>query len=177
MTKEYDMEFATLSDEKEIIDLYKAVIEKVNLTEVRLGWNIDIYPNSAFIESAILHGEMCVIREEGKIVAVAVINHSVNTEYNDINWKIKEPKDKLATIHALAVLPGKQGSKTSYRMLSDIEDYCGKNGDLAIHLDVIDTNIPAYKLYIRNGYNEVDRIRMFYDVVGTRVFWMLERVL
>ena len=62
-------------------------------------------------------------------------------------------------------------------MLSDIEDYCRKNGDLAIHLDVIDTNIPAYKLYIRNGYNEVDRIRMFYDVVGTRVFWMLERVL
>lgn len=47
------MEFATPSDEKEIIDLYKAVIEKVNLTEVRLGWNIDIYPNSAFIESAI----------------------------------------------------------------------------------------------------------------------------
>ena len=31
------MEFATLSDEKEIIDLYKAVIEKVNLTEVRMG--------------------------------------------------------------------------------------------------------------------------------------------
>ena len=74
------MEFATLSDEKEIIDLYKAVIEKVNLTEVRLGWNIDIYPNSTFIESAILHGELCVIREEGKIVAVAVINHSMNTE-------------------------------------------------------------------------------------------------
>ncbi len=62
-------------------------------------------------------------------------------------------------------------------MLSDIEDYCRKNGDLAIHLDVIDTNIPAYKLYIRNGYKEVDRIRMFYDVVGTREFWMLERVL
>ena len=105
------MEFATLSDEKEIIDLYRAVIEKVNLTEVRLGWNIDIYPDSAFIESAILNGEMGVIREEGKIVAVAVINHSVNTEYNDINWKIKEPKDTLATIHALAVLPEKQGAK------------------------------------------------------------------
>lgn len=177
MTKEYGMEFAALSDEKEIIDLYKAVIEKVNLTEVRLGWNIDIYPNSAFIESAILHGEMCVIREEGKIVAAAVINHSVNTEYNDIDWKIKGPKDKLATIHALAVLPKKQGSKTGYRILSDIEDYCRKNGDLAIHLDVIDTNIPAYKLYTRNGYNEVNRIKMFYDVVGIREFWMLERVL
>ena len=56
LTREYDMEFATLRDEKEIIDLYKAVIEKVNHTEVRLGWNIDIYPNSVFIENAISHG-------------------------------------------------------------------------------------------------------------------------
>ena len=33
LTRKYDMEIATLSDENEIIDLYKAVIEKVNLTE------------------------------------------------------------------------------------------------------------------------------------------------
>ena len=171
------MEFAKLSDETEIINLYKEVIESVNLTEVRLGWNIDIYPDATFINSAISKGEMCVIRDEGKIVAAAVLNHSVNPEYADINWEIKGPNDRLATIHALAVLPQKQGSKTSYRMLSDIEDYCRKSGDLGIHLDVIDTNTPAYKLYIRNGYKEVDRIKMFYDVVGTREFWMLERVL
>ncbi len=171
------MEFATLSDETEILDFYKAVIERVNQTEVRLGWNIDVYPDAAFINSAITRGEMCIIRDEGEIVAAAVLNHSVNPEYADINWEIKGPEDKLAAIHALAVLPQKQGSKTSYRMLSDIEDYCRKNGDLAIHLDVIDTNIPAYKLYTRNGYNEVDRIKMFYEVVGTREFWMLERVL
>ena len=171
------MEFAKISDETEIVDLYKAVIESVNLTEVHLGWNIDIYPDATFINSAISHNQMCVIRDDGKIVAAAVLNHSVNPEYADINWEIKDPKDKLATIHALAVLPQKQGSKTSYRLLSDIEDYCRKRGDLAIHLDVIDTNIPAYKLYTRNGYNVVDRIRMFYDVVGTREFWMFERVL
>ena len=58
------MEFAKLSDETEIINLYKEVIESVSLTEVRLGWNIDIYPDATFINSAISKGEMCVIRDD-----------------------------------------------------------------------------------------------------------------
>jgi ribosomal protein S18 acetylase RimI-like enzyme len=75
------------------------------------------------------------------------------------------------------VAPDKQGTKVSYSFLKDIEDHCRKKGDVAIHLDVIDTNIPAYKLYIRNGYTEAACIKMYYEVVGTREFWMMEHVL
>ncbi len=121
------MEFANPNDIKEIMDLYERVIEKVNTSSVRLGWNTDIYPNIAFVSEA--------------------------------------------------VSPDKQGSQASYAMLKGIEDICRNRGDLAIHLDVIDTNIPAYKLYTRNGYKEADCIKMYYEVVGTRDFWMLERVL
>ena len=60
--------------------------------------------------------------------------------------------------------------------MADIDEYCKQRGELAIHLDVIDTNIPAYKLYTRNGYKEIDCIKMYYEVVGTREFWMLEKV-
>ena len=104
-------------------------------------------------------------------------HHNVNPEYDDIDWEIKNPKEKIATIHALAVAPDKQGTKVSYSFLKDIEDHCRKNGNIAVHLDVIDTNIPAYKLYIRNGYTEVACIKMYYEVVGTREFWMMEHVL
>ena len=85
----------------------------------------------------------------------------------------------LEIIHkfVLAVLPEKRACKISYQFLSEIEDYCRQQGDKAIHLDVIDSNIPAYKLYIRNGYTEVDCIKMFYEVVGTREFWMMEKIL
>ena len=171
------MEFASVSDKKEILDLYKAAIDKVNTTSVRLGWNIDIYPNAEFVESAISRGEMCILREDGRIVSAAVVNHTVNPEYDDIAWEVPGPSEKIATIHALAVIPDKQGDKISYKMLSDIDEYCRQNGDLAIHLDVIDTNIPAYKLYTRNGYKEKGCIKMYYEVVGTREFWMLEKIL
>ena len=171
------MKFAKPRDEKEILSFYKAVIDKVNTTTVKLGWNIDTYPDESFVRNAIEKGEMCILREDDRIIAAAVVNHTVNPEYDDINWEIKNPKEKISTIHALAVAPDKQGTKVSYLFLKDIEDHCRKNGDIAIHLDVIDTNIPAYKLYTRNGYTEVDCIKMYYEVVGTREFWMMEHVL
>lgn len=46
----------------------------------------------------------------------------------------------------------------------------------SIILDVIDTNDKAMKFYVKAGFEEIDRIEMFYEVVGTRKFWMLEYV-
>ncbi len=174
---ENKMEFAALDDVKEIMDMYGRVVEKVNTTSVRLGWNTDTYPDVSFVKNAIANSEMCILREDGRIIAAAVVNHEVNLEYDAIDWEIKGPKEKIATIHAFAVSPDKQGSRVSFAMLADIEDHCRANGDLAIHLDVIDTNIPAYKLYTRNGYTEKACIQMYYEVVGNREFWMMEHVL
>ncbi|MCR4598573.1 MAG: GNAT family N-acetyltransferase [Acetatifactor sp.] len=171
------MEFATYDDEAAILDFYQKVIEAVNASPIRLGWNIENYPNQEFIHGAISKKEICILREEGQIIAAAVVNHEVNPEYDDIQWTICGPKEKVATIHALAVAPDRRGGKVSDQMLSELEKLCRRNGDLAIHLDVIDTNVPAYKLYLRNGYQEVDCIKMYYEVVGTREFWMMEKVL
>lgn len=171
------MEIAKAQDIGEIYELYKTVIDTVNTTDIRLGWNMEVYPNYDFVCSSVEKGEMVILREDNAIVGVAVVNHNVNQEYDDIDWLIKAPKDKISTIHALATLPSHRNSKASYKMLNEIEAMCKAKGDLAIHLDVIDTNIPAYKLYTRNGYNMIEQIKMYYEVVGIREFWMLEKIL
>lgn len=171
------MELATINDKNEIVELYRYVIETVNKTSVKLGWDINIYPNDEFVENTINNKEMCIIRENGKIVGVAVVNNNVNKEYDDIDWEVKGPKEKVATIHALMVSPETRGKVISDKFLTAIEEHCKKLGNTAIHLDVIDTNIPAYKLYMRNNYKEKACIKMYYEVVGVREFWMLEKVL
>lgn len=170
------MEFAEQNDIEEVLKLYNDVIEHVNKSNIKLGWNINIYPDRNFVETSINNRELCILREEDRIIAAAVVNHNVNKEYDEIDWQIKEPKNKISTIHALAVLPEYRGGEYSSKLLLEIEEYCISTGDKAIHLDVIDTNIPAYKLYIRNNYKEIDCIKMFYEVVGTREFWMMEKV-
>ena len=171
------MEIATYDDETGILDLYRDVIEKVNTTTVRLGWNIEEYPDKSFVHTAISRNEMVILRENERIIAAAVVNHTVIPGYDEIQWEVNAPKEKLATIHALAVVPDKQGDRVSYAFLADIEEFCRSNGDKAIHLDVIDTNIPAYKLYLRNGFKEIACTQMYYEVVGSRDFWMMEKIL
>lgn len=53
----------------------------------------------------------------------------------------------------------------SYAKLENIE---------AIHLDVIDKNTLADKLYIRAGFKYVSTENIFYEVVGNRQFRMYE---
>ena len=43
------MIFATINDVDEIVALYRDVIETVNKTDVKLGWNIDVYPDDVII--------------------------------------------------------------------------------------------------------------------------------
>ncbi len=170
------MEFkrAKTGDFSQIIDLYTKVVEHVKTTDIKLGWNTQIYPDSTFIQTALDNGQMYCVYNEDKVIAAAVINHTVNDEYKTISWTIKEPESKIATIHALAVSPDFRGKCVSSFFVNQITQMCRDQGDKAIHLDVIDTNIPAYKLYLRNGYTEVADIQMYYEVVGTRNFWMLE---
>ena len=47
----------------------------------------------------------------------------------------------------------------------------------AIHLDVIDKNTLADKLYIRAGFKYVSTENIFYEVVGNRQFRMYEYVI
>ena len=56
----------------------------------------------------------------------------------------------------------------SYAKLENIE---------AIHLDVIDKNTLADKLYIRSGFKYVSTENIFYEVVGNRQFRMYEYVI
>lgn len=189
----------------EIFEFYKYIVEYMNTQGLALGWDIEKYPDLSFVTEMVNKGEMFIERADEKIICAAAVNHNMNPEYDDIDWEVKGPKDKISSIHALAVSPEyrkgeKAGAMEEYdksekaiaangkavdftersasdKFLCEIENLCRKNGDLAIHFDVIDFNIPAYKLYMRNGYSDLGKIEMYYEVVGYKNFYMIEKVL
>lgn len=76
-----------------------------------------------------------------KVVVAGVAKTPVN-----LGWKIKALAEKISTIHAFCVHPDYWRHGTSSAFLKEVLDYCKKNGDAAIHLDVIDTNDKAMRL-------------------------------
>ena len=161
---------------EQIFSLYKDVVLGVSKTSVNLGWNTDTYPSLEWIRECVSKKEILIYCEGEKIIGACSVNYSVNDEYKLINWQVKAPEDKISTIHAFCVHPDFWGKGTSLSFLKEVLQICRSKGDVANHLDVIDTNDKAAKLYLKAGFKEIDQIEMFYEVVGTRKFWMLEYV-
>lgn len=171
-----NLRVAERSDIDAIFLLYKAVIEAVDKTPVKLGWRIDQYPSFEWITDCVAKHEMLVFCDDGKIAGAACVNYLGNECYARVSWKVTKPADKISTIHGFCVDPALWRSGVSSAFLKEILSWCRKNGDAAIHLDVIDTNDKAMKMYIKAGFEERAVMDMFYEVVGTRSFWMLEYI-
>ncbi|MCQ2521073.1 MAG: GNAT family N-acetyltransferase [Lachnospiraceae bacterium] len=171
------MTLATEVEIEEIFAFYKDVVAYMNTKGPKIGWNTEKYPDLSFVKQMVRNQELFIVRENEKIICAAAVNYEVNPEYDDIAWTVKGPREKIATIHALAVSPLCRGKNVSDAFLKEIEEYCRESGNLAIHFDVIEGNEPATKLYLRNGYREVAAISMYYEVVGTKEFHMMEKVL
>ena len=171
-----NLKIADTSQINQILELYKVVIEGVAKTSVKLGWNVNIYPSLEWITEHVSKKEMLIFCDAENIIGACSVNYSVNEKYNLVDWKIKEPKEKISSIHAFCVNPIFWRTGISRAFLEAVIAYCRNNGDVANHLDVIDTNDKAKKLYLKVGYEQRDEIEMFHECVGTRIFTMMEYV-
>ena len=170
------LQIANRTQINQIFSLYKSVVEAVSKTSVKLGWNAEIYPSLEWIKETVSKNEMLIFSEGENIIGACCVNHIVNDEYKLVDWRVKEPENKISTIHAFCIHPDYWGKGENIAFLNEVLSWCRKNGDAANHLDVIDTNDKAVKMYLKAGFELRTIIEMYYEVVGTRKFSMLEYI-
>ena len=72
-------------------------------------------------------------------------------------WSCKDSKE----IARVVIDKNYQGHGLSFEMVQRIETILKNKGYKAIHLSVVKTNIPAYKTYIKAGFNVVGEAKMY----------------
>ena len=72
-------------------------------------------------------------------------------------WLYKDSKE----IARVVVDKAYQGQGLSFEMVQKIESIIKNKGHKAIHLSVVKINIPAYKTYIKAGFNVVGEAKMY----------------
>ena len=105
------------------------------------------------------------------------ITRLINKEYKRVAWKVNERDNNVWIIHALAVRYEYRGMGLATQFVKNLISYAKLENIEAIHLDVIDKNTLADKLYIRAGFKYVSTENIFYEVVGNRQFRMYEYVI
>lgn len=98
---------------------------------------------------------------EGIIKACAIVNSNSNKEYKRVAWKVNERDNNVWIIHALAVRYEYRGMGLATQFVKNLISYAKLENIEAIHLDVIDKNTLADKLYIKAGFKYISTENIF----------------
>ena len=147
-----NFELACLKDFNEIENLYWDLIDKSKEEPSFPDWGKGVHPSADFLMAGIVKKELFVLRDEGIIKACAIVNSNSNKEYKRVAWKVNERDNNVWIIHALAVRYEYRGIGLATQFVKNLISYAKLENIEAIHLDVIDKNTLADKLYIRAGF-------------------------
>ncbi len=141
------------------IDSIEAIYERIHDVEEQglstVGWIRGVYPTRSTAEEALARGDLFVMVDNDKVVAVAVINQIQVSEYANATWKHDATNEEVMVLHGLAVDPLEKGRGLGRAFVAFYEDYAKQNGCSALRMDTNVKNSRARKLYQSLGYEEV----------------------
>ena len=170
------MEFtlAKIEDFNEVQNLYWNLIDQSKDELSFPDWKKGEHPSPDLIMDSIKQEHLYVLKDEGIIKACAICKCLANKEYESVSWQVKDKANNVWILHALAVGYEYRNQGFGTILVRHILSQAQKEGIEAIHLDVIDKNTVADKLYEKLGFKYISTENIFYEVVGNREFRMYE---
>lgn len=155
-------------------DFYYELIDHIEELEYRPGWMKGIYPEDCYLEESISRGELFIGLQGDKIVSAMIVNTEGNESYASGKWLTDCASGEYMVIHALGVIPSYTRKGYAKEMVLYAIRYARETEMKSIRLDVLSGNVSAEKLYVSVGFEETDRIQMYYEDTGWTEFILYE---
>jgi ribosomal protein S18 acetylase RimI-like enzyme len=168
---------ATLKDLNDVTKIYEDIHYEEESGRAFVNWKRGVYPTIDTAIQAINSKEMFVMIENGAVVASAIINRKWIKEYDNVDWTINAPIDKIMVLHTLAVSPKSSGRGYGTTFVRFYEDYALKNKCPYLRMDTWEKNTVARSLYKKLGYNEAGTITVRFNGIEGFVLVCLEKAL
>ncbi len=167
--------------QKSDIDSIEQIYDRVHDAEEKglstVGWIRNVYPTRKTAEDALQRGDLFVMEDGDRIVAVAVINQIQVPEYKDAEWKHAAAEEEVMVLHGLAVDPLEKGKGIGRKFVAFYEDYAGQHGCPALRMDTNLKNARARKLYHTLGYEEIGVVSCIFNGIPDVKLVCLEKYL
>jgi GNAT superfamily N-acetyltransferase len=149
----------TPADQEAVEQLHVFAMQQTGAYLGRGPWDDDVYA----IEETYLHnqGEFLIGECDGLFVAMGAL---------------KRTSPERAEIKRMRVAPAYQGRGYGQCMLAELEARAYTFGYQTLHLDTSVLQIPAQKLYEKNGYHEIGRDH-YQQEIGKDTYQMIEVIL
>ena len=149
----------TTSDQEAVEHLHISAIQQIGAYLGRGPWDDDVYAiEETYLRSG---GEFLIGEDDGLFEAMGALKHT---------------GAQRAEIKRMRVVPAYQGRGYGQRILDELEARARALGYQTLHLDTSTLQIPAQKLYEKNGFREVGR-DTYRQQLGPDSYQMLEVIL
>lgn len=167
---------ALLSDAAGVGYLYDAVCDDLEGSVNYPGWKKGIYPTIMDAEKAISEGTLYIAETENKIAGTVILSHTPEQAYEQAHWKKDLSYDDVYVIYTLAVHPDYAGSGVASALLQFAQQLAKKQGMKSLRLDVTEKNIPAIRLYEKQGFEYIDTVDLGLGDIGLKWFRLYEKL-
>ena len=163
------------------IDSIERIYDNIHNEEERglsaTGWIRNVYPTKQTAKDALERNDLFIMKDEGKIVAAAIINQIQLDEYKHAAWKHNARDDKIMVLHCLAVDPLEKNKGYGKAFAEFYEEYAIKQGCLSLRMDTNVLNVRARRLYRKLGYDEVGIVKSVFNGIPNVWLVCLEKYL
>lgn len=119
-------------------------------------WMYKLYPSEHSARAMTKEGAQYLCAEDGRIIGAFVLNTDPEGAYHKGHWSRELPDGSFMVIHALAVAPEYQGKGLGSEIVRFCIETAKAGGYRAIRLDIVPGNLPAQKLYEKNGFSYIE---------------------
>ena len=156
---------------------YINVIENTPEIGKHARWVYGRHPTDEDLRSYIENGEMYLLMDQDTVAGMVVIVMRQGPDYEAVSWAEKLENDQVATLHLLAVCPEYQGRALGNTILELAGELATRHGKKALRLDVLESNLPARRMYEKAGFAYRGKQRWYAENTGWMIFLLYEKSL
>lgn len=156
---------------------YINVIDNTPEIEKYARWVYGKHPADEGIRSYIENGEMYLLMDQDTVAGMVAIVMHQGPDYEAVPWAEKLESDQVATLHLLAVFPEYRGRALGNTILELAGELAKQQGKRAMRLDVLESNLPAQRMYEKAGYVYRGKQHWYAENTGWTNFLLYEKSL
>jgi len=138
-------------------------------------WAHGVYPGRESAERAIQAGVQYLCLREGRAAGAFVLSTDPQGDYSSGDWKVPLSLGEYMVIHTLAVLPAFYNRGIGGQIIRFCLEKAKAEGFSAVRLDVVPDNLPARRLYEREGFTFAGERDLKRGIPGSPIFALYEK--
>lgn len=137
-------------------------------------WMYKIYPSEISVREMTAAGNQYLCVDGEKIIGAFALNADPQGNYQKGDWSRKLPDGAYMVLHALAIAPELQGHGLGEEVVRFCTEKAKTDGYKALRLDIVPGNLPAKRLYEKNGFRYVGDVDLERGLAHIPIFSLYE---